>query len=122
MKIPRCAAPWLVVIAKNLVQAGSENPGIPNLAWIQNWKVALHWMQTPTFSVLAYYSEGNFDEAMQMQLLDAFSRCSRKRLVSIVNETEISALCFFGGAPPSVQLPTLDFKAMDELRKSIPRH
>lgn len=113
MKIPRCATPDMMKRAKNMVKAGLENQGLTTYAWVETWKVALYWLKAPTFCALAYYSEGPFDDSMQMQILDAFSRSSGKSLVTIVNETDTSAVCFFGGVPSNVQLATLDFKAMD---------
>jgi len=106
-------------IARNLVQGGARNPGTVNYAWVASWNAALYWIQAPAFSVLAYRGENPIDDAMQMQLLDAFSRNSKKKLVAIVNETEISAFCFFGGVPSNVQLATLDFAAMDITRNHL---
>jgi hypothetical protein len=112
VKITRRAAPWLVAIAKNLVAAAAENPGVTNFVWLENWNLSLRWVQAPTFCALAYYCEGHFDENMKMEILDAFSRGCKKKLVTISHESEISGICFFGGAPLHVDLATLDFDAM----------
>ncbi len=112
MKITSHAAPWLLNIAKNLVKSGAENPGVTNFTWLQTWNVSLRWVQAPTFCAMAYYGEGNFDENMKMQIIDAFSRSCKKKLVTIANETSVSGICFFGGAPLNVDLATLDIEAM----------
>lgn len=117
MRIPRCAPPWLMTTAQNLIRAGKESPGITNYAWVDTWDMALFWVHTRVFRVLAYRCENTVSESMQMQLLDAFSRACDMKLVSIVEETELSAICFFGGVPPEVELATLDFSAMDITRR-----
>ncbi len=129
MKKTRRAAPWLLKIAQNLVHAGAQNPGMTNFTWVENWKVALHWIQTRTFCALAYTCDAQFDDNMKLEIIDAFSRSCKKKLVTIARETEVSGICFFGGAPLNVNLATLDFDAMklaqfhDELpirRRSLP--
>ncbi len=113
MRIPRCAPAWLLKTAQTMVASGSNSLSETQAGWIESWQTALRWKQAKTFSALAYYTEGPFDDTMQTQLLDAFSRTSKRKLVAIVDETEHSAICFFGGVPANVELATLDFKQMD---------
>ncbi len=113
MKIPRCAPSWLMNIAHDLVKAGSENPGVANLSWIPNWNIALHWIQQPGYGVLDYHGDTAVDDMMQKQILDALSRASQKKLVTIENQTPTSAVCFFGGAPADIKLDGFDIKNMN---------
>lgn len=113
MRIPRCAPHWLLQTAQSMVNAGAQSKNITQTAWLDSWQMSLRWRQGPTFSALAYMTNGPFNDTMQMQLLDAFSRACKKKLVSIVDETPRSAVCFFGGVPDNIQLATLDFAKMD---------
>jgi len=112
MKVPRCAPSWLMSIARDLIRAGGENPGAANLSWIANWNVALHWIQQPTYCALSYQCDGELDDSMRMQIMDAFSRSSQKKLVTVVHKTPVSAVCFFGGAPANIQLDGFEFERL----------
>lgn len=120
MKKRHHAPAWLLRYAKTLVENGSKYPGQVQYTWLGNWQTGLYWIYSPAYSLLAYRCTAQFDEAMQGQLIDAFSRCSHKRLVTIVPQATGSALCFLGGAPLNIQLATLDFEAMDITRNPPP--
>ena len=113
MKIPLRAPAWLKPIVNRLVEQARRVPGQRTYSWIETWQVALHWMHTPTYSILFYQRDGEMDETMQMQILDAFSRSSKRSLVSIVEETGNTAFCFFGGVPSCVQMATLQFSTVE---------
>lgn len=120
MKIRRCAHPWLMQTARVLVDAGRRFPKQTQYTWLPTWNMGVYWLYSPAYSAMAYRSTNVVDDAMQMQLLDAFHRVCKKNLVAIVEETKHSAMCFYGGAPLGVELASLDFEAMDVTRHPHP--
>lgn len=112
MKVPRCAPAWLMAIAQDLIKAGAGSPGVAALGWIPNWNVALHWIQHPTYCALSYQCDGDLDDAMRNQIMDAFARGSQKKLVAVADRTTVSAICFYGGAPSTIPLDTFDFEKL----------
>lgn len=113
MKITHRAQPWLLQIAQRLVNAGNDSPGTIQVTWLENWRLSMHWKQTSTYSALVYLCDGPFDSIMQSQLLDAFARSCRRKWVTTVERSPVSGIAYFGGAPASVTLATLDFERMN---------
>lgn len=113
MKIPRNAPFWLKQIIQRMVDMGLQQPGAKTISHIDSWDVTLYWLHLPQYSVLLYQCEGTVDEKMQMDMLDAVEKCSKRNLVTIVDETQSSAFCFFGGAPDCVEIATMNFAKMD---------
>ena len=112
MNIPRNSPHWLKQIIQRMVDMGRQQPGAKTISRIETWDVTLYWLHLPQYSVLFYQREGVVDENMQMDMLDAVEKCSKRNLVTIVDETKSSAFCFFGGAPDCVEIATLDFAKM----------
>lgn len=112
MRIPRCAQPWLMDIAGNLVQAGCESPESTHYTWIESWRVALYWKHTRTYSALAFIAEKPVDSSQKTQIMDAFARCCKRKLVNIAKQTPGSGICFFGGVPMNVPMCTPDYDRM----------
>lgn len=112
MKIHRCAPLWLMAIARDLIKAEANSPGLAAVGWIPNWNVALHWLKQPTYCELSYRGEGELDDAMRMQIMDAFSRGCQKKVVAVIDRTPVSAVCYFGGAPCNIRLDTFNFERL----------
>jgi hypothetical protein len=49
---------------------------------------------------------------MRMQIMDAFSRGSQKKVVTVIDKTPVSAVCYFGGAPRNIRLDTCNFQRL----------
>ncbi len=109
MKIPRCAPPWLMTLARSMVRAGFQSPTMTNFTWIPHWNTAVRWIHYPTYSVLEYQCSGEMDRAMRNQIMDAFTRACQKKLIAVVEQTEVSAICYYGGAPSHIQLGEVKF-------------
>lgn len=117
MQIPRNAPHWLKQLIQRMVDMGLQHPGAKTIFTIENWDITLYWLHLPQYSVLFYKREGVVDENMQMDMLDAVVKCSKRNLVSIVDETESTAFCFFGGAPDCIEIATMNFSKMKPLYK-----
>ena len=109
------ATPYILQLAREMVETGSQRLGRPAVRWMESWQVALRWQDERRYAILAYQSHSPITQQMADQIADGFARISRKKVVEFRQASPTTGFLFFGGAPPELKIASVEFPRIEKL-------
>ncbi len=107
------APAYLVQHARRLIAAGKREPCAPHLSWLTSWETALRWQDERKYGLLIYQAQNPLGENELNWLQAAFARAYARPFVDCHQFTSTCGVFFFGGVPPEIPLPKVEFPALD---------